>query len=93
MLVVRYILSVLSKLSLLPTVPLVAPILSLFTKPDQTNWGWVCGTYNNSPQGDRGYVAKRSPFPNQLTGIKGYINRTMWIIRNPSVWVQQANWC
>lgn len=54
MLVVRYILSVLSKLSLLPTVPLVAPILSLFTKPDQTDWGWIYGTYDNPPQGDRG---------------------------------------
>lgn len=28
-------------------------------------------------------MAKRAPFPNKLTGFKGYINRTMWIIQNP----------
>lgn len=83
MLIIKYLLTVTGKLLLLPTVPLVAPILSLFTKPDQTEWGWIYGTYDNPPQGDRGYVAKRAPFPNKLTGFKGYINRTMWIIRNP----------
>lgn len=78
-----YALKVLLKLLLTATVPLVAVILSLFTRPDQKNWGWVYGTYDNPPQGDRGYVTKRSPFPNQLTGFKGYINRVMWVIRNP----------
>lgn len=80
---IKYSLAALLKLLLLPTVPLVAPILSLFTQPDQKNWGWVYGTYDNPPQGDRGYVAKRAPFPNHLTGFKGYINRVMWMIRNP----------
>ena len=80
---VRYTLLSSLKLLLLPTVPLAAIVISLFTRPNQTNWGWIYGTYDNPPQGDRGYVTKRSPFPNKITGIKGYVNRVMWMIRNP----------
>lgn len=70
------------------TVVVAAPIIALFTreqaygKPEYT-WGWLWGTYDNPPQGDQGYVTKRSLFLNETTGIKGYINRVMWMFRNP----------
>lgn len=70
------------------TVVVAAPIIALFTreqaygKPEYT-WGWLWGTYDNPPQGDEGYVAKRALFPNETTGIKGYVNRVMWMFRNP----------
>lgn len=73
---------------LLPTVVVAAPLVSLFTKEQPYGkapytWGWIWGTYDNPPQGDSGYVTKRSLFPNETSGIKGYINRTLWMIRNP----------
>lgn len=70
------------------TVVVAAPVIALFTreqeygKPEYT-WGWLWGTYDNPPQGDRGYVTKRSLFLNETTGIKGYVNRVMWMFRNP----------
>lgn len=70
------------------TVVVAAPVIALFTreqeygKPEYT-WGWLWGTYDNPPQGDRGYVTKRSLILNETTGIKGYVNRVMWMFRNP----------
>ncbi|WYN05089.1 hypothetical protein ISREJYDI_CDS0127 [Pseudomonas phage UNO-G1W1] len=70
------------------TVLPAAIIIPLFTraqqwrKPEYT-WGWIWGTYDNPPQGDEGYCRKRCPFPNELTGFKGYINRVFWMLRNP----------
>ena len=87
MIYLKYITMALGKLLLLPTVILVAPILSLFTRemPElyRYDWGGWYGTHDNPPQGDRGWVAKRSPFPNITSGVRGYINRVGWIIRNP----------
>lgn len=68
---------------LLPTVPVVAPILSLFTKGKQPGFGWWYGTHDNPAEGDRGFQSKRAPFPGHTEGFKGYVNRTTWIIRNP----------
>lgn len=65
-----------------------ALIVPLFTreqeygKPEYT-WGWLWGTYDNPPQGDQGYVRKRALFPSVTTGVKGYVNRAMWMLRNP----------
>lgn len=70
------------------TVVVAAPIIALFTreqpygKPEYT-WGWLWGTYDNPPQGDQGYVAKRALFLNETTGVKGYVNRVWWMFRNP----------
>ena len=73
---------------LLITVPFAAPVIAAFTKEqpyglEKYTWGWVWGTYDNPPQGDEGYVRKRAPFPTITTGWKGYLNRVMWMIRNP----------
>lgn len=65
-----------------------AIIVPLFTreqeygKPEYT-WGWLWGTYDNPPQGDAGFVRKRCLFPSVTTGFKGYLNRCMWMLRNP----------
>lgn len=82
-----FVLAVLDLLLTL-TVVVAAPIIALFTreqpygKPEYT-WGWLWGTYDNPPQGDEGYVAKRALFLGATTGLKGYVNRVMWMFRNP----------
>ena len=73
---------------LLLTVPIAAPIIAAFTRPQPHDagpysWGWIWGTYDNPPQGDVGYVRQRSPVPGLITGWQGYLNRTWWMIRNP----------
>lgn len=66
-----------------------AIIVPLFTRvqnwerKDTYTWGWIWGTFDNPPQGDLGYHTKRAPFINELTGLKGYINRVFWMLRNP----------
>lgn len=70
------------------TVLPAAIIVPLFTRAQQWSkpqytWGWIWGTYDNPPQGDEGYYAKRAPFLNEMTGIKGYVNRVFWMLRNP----------
>ncbi|WYV99677.1 hypothetical protein Kassivere_00172 [Pseudomonas phage vB_PpuM-Kassivere] len=70
------------------TVLPAAIIVPLFTRAQQWGkseytWGWIWGTYDNPPQGDEGYYSKRAPFLNEMTGVKGYINRVMWMLRNP----------
>ena len=70
------------------TVPFAAPVIALFTREQERGkaeytWGWIWGTYDNPPQGDEGYVTKRSVFLNETTGVKGYINRVLWMFRNP----------
>lgn len=70
------------------TVLPAAIIVPLFTRAQQWGkaeytWGWLWGTYDNPPQGDEGYYAKRAPFLNEMTGVKGYVNRVFWMLRNP----------
>lgn len=70
------------------TVLPAAIIVPLFTRAQQWGkaeytWGWIWGTYDNPPQGDEGYYAKRAPFLNEMTGVKGYVNRVFWMLRNP----------
>lgn len=63
-------------------------VLSIFTRPapdlgkDTPNWGGWLGTYDNPPQGDAPWVERRCPYPNELTGLKGYWNRVTWLYRN-----------
>lgn len=73
---------------LLLTVPFAAVIIALFTREQPRGlapykWGWIWGTYDNPPQGDEGFVRKRSLFVGVTTGFKGYLNRVHWMIRNP----------
>lgn len=84
----KWIVGVIGYIFLLVTTIWWAPwIVSIFTRPmehklDKYTWGSIWGTFDNPPQGDEGYVAKRAPFPNVTKGFKGYINRAIWITRN-----------
>ena len=74
--------------ALLLTVPVAAPIIAAIYREQPYgmapySWGSIWGTYDNPPQGDSGYVRKRAPFPGVTTGWRGYLNRVMWMIRNP----------
>ncbi|ATW57861.1 hypothetical protein CNR33_00015 [Pseudomonas phage tabernarius] len=79
------------------TIPFVAPFIAAFTSAQPYGstgytWGGLYGTYDNPPQGDEGYVAKRSWFPGITTGFKGYLNRIGWMIRNPIYgWSQKVS--
>ena len=73
---------------LLLTVPLAALIIAAFTREQsyltpRYTWGGWWGTYDNPPQGDEGFVRKRSLFAGITTGWKGYLNRVHWMVRNP----------
>lgn len=81
-----FILSLLDIL-LLVTLPFVPPVIAMFTKAQphglpQYTWGGWWGTYDNPPQGDEGFVKKRSLYPTITTGWKGYVNRVHWMVRN-----------
>ena len=88
MIYLKWSLLALIDILLLVTLPVAAPLISLFTKegpyglPEYT-WGWIWGTFDNPPQGDQGWVTKRCIFPGITTGVKGYINRVGWMFRNP----------
>ena len=88
MIVIKFIALVFAKLALLVTVPFAALIVPVFTREqpaglDSYTWGGWWGTFDNPPQGDRGYIAKHAPFVGVMTGWKGYLNRVMWMFRNP----------
>lgn len=73
---------------LLLTVPFVAPIVAAFYREQPYGrrpytWGWLYGTWDNPPQGDQGFVRQRALFLGVTTGFKGYLNRVMWMLRNP----------
>lgn len=73
---------------MLLTVPVAAVLVSAFTSADAHGrqryyWGWIWGTYDNPPQGDEGWVSKRCLFKGVTTGLKGYVNRVGWMLRNP----------
>ena len=68
---------------LLPPAGLLAPFLSLRTGDGWPSWGGWFWTWDNPPQGDRGFLTKRAPFPNAVTGWRGWVNRTAWLWRNP----------
>lgn len=88
MIFIKWFMLAICDLLLLITVPFAAPIIAAFTRaqsyhPGPYTWGWIWGTYDNPPQGDEGYVEKRAPFPNEIDGWKGYVNRVVWMCRNP----------
>lgn len=61
----------------------LAVIISLFTTEGWSKWMALFVTYDNPPQGDGGWITKRSYFPQETTGFKGYLNRVGWLWRNP----------
>jgi hypothetical protein len=74
-------------LTILTALP-AALIIPVFTREQEYGktehtWGWIWGTYDNPPQGDEGFVAKRALFVGVTKGFKGYLNRAMWMLRNP----------
>lgn len=84
----KWILISLLKLPLLLTVPFACLIVPMFYRAQDPElslytWGGQYGTFDNPPQGDRGFIAKHAPFRNVTTGFKGYINRAAWMLRNP----------
>lgn len=88
MIYIKWLVLALIDWALLLTIPIAAPIIAVFTRAElygQTpyTWGWLWGTHDNPPQGDEGFVSKRAPFLEQITGWRGYLNRIAWMIRNP----------
>ena len=80
---IKYIFSVCIYLILLIFSTPAAFIVSLFTREmepelDEYSWGWIWGTYDNGPQGDRKYLSTHP----ETTGFKGYMNRVGWLRRN-----------
>ena len=53
----------------IPTIALFTCAMPYGLRP--YTWGGLWGTWDNPPQGDRGYVEKRAPFPGVTTGVKG----------------------
>lgn len=69
------------------TLPVVPPVIALFTRAQPYGqrpytWGGWWGTWDNPPQGDEGFVAKHALFPGVVTGWRGYLNRVQWMWRN-----------
>ena len=88
MIYIKWLILALIDVLLLLTVPIAAPVVAAIYRAQphgqpSYKWGWLWGTYDNPPQGDEGYVRKRAPFPGLITGWQGYVNRVMWMIRNP----------
>lgn len=86
--VLKWLVFSVGKIVLLPTSIVAAIFVPMFTKaePDDKelySWGGWWGTFDNPPQGDRGWIAKHSTFPNVIDGWKGYVNRVGWMLRNP----------
>lgn len=88
MIYLKWLLFCLTDILLLPVWFIGAFIVSIWTRPapdlgpDTEPWGGWFGTYDNPPQGDIPWVTRRSPFPNIITGWKGYYNRVKWLHRN-----------
>lgn len=74
-------------LLLIPFMVAVVPA-SLFTKNGWKYAPWA-STEPNPPQGDRGWIRERSPYPQVIDGWKGYINRVAWLWRNPNYPLQK----
>lgn len=74
---------VIDKILLILSLPLI-PFLSLFTANGWPKWGSIFWTYDNPPQGDLGYQAKRAPYCPASSPWELYVNRVFWLYRNPN---------
>jgi hypothetical protein len=63
---------------------LITPFLCLFTANGWPKWGGWFWTYDNPPQGDGGFQAKRAPYVPAVTAWERYFNRVAWLYRNPT---------
>lgn len=63
----------------------LSPILPAFAigKPILPKWLSWFQTPDNPLDGDEGFITKHAPFKGQQKGVKQYINRIVWILRNP----------
>lgn len=84
MIYLKWLLLTLVDYALLIPFFLLVPFASLFTAKGWNSITKYVGTYDNPPQGDRGWIRERSLFPKVTTGLKGYINRVFWLWRNPN---------
>lgn len=87
MIYLRWLVLAVLDILLLVTVPFAAPLIAAFTREQPYGqapytWGGLWGTYDNPPQGDRGFVRERCLFPGAVTGLRGYLNRIHWMVRN-----------
>lgn len=64
---------------------LLAPILPAFAigKDRLPRWLAWLDTPDNPLDGDGGYLLMHAPFPGLQAGVKQYINRVVWLWRNP----------
>lgn len=88
MIALKYTALILLKILLFITVPFACILVPIFTRPqkpelDNYTWGWWWGTFDNPPQGDRGFIREHSFYPGVTTGLRGYLNRALWMWRNP----------
>jgi hypothetical protein len=77
-------------LLLLPVAFLLAPVISLFTAKGWPRFGSWFYTYDNPPEGDSGYQAKRAPYIFGDTPWELYVNRVFWMWRNPLYGFQKS---
>lgn len=85
---IKFIVITLGKLVMFLGLPIALLIVPLVYRAQDAgkslySWGGQYGTFDNPPQGDRAFIAEHSPFPNVVTGWKGWINRVSWMWRNP----------
>lgn len=94
----KWLFGVAGKILLLPTLPVACVLIPIFTRADGNSLDdYDTATqrykrnfllnlyipYDNPIEGDRRFVNSGAPFPNVVTGWKGYVNRAMWMWRNP----------
>lgn len=82
----RYLLSVLASAVMTLLAVILAPVLPALAS--DTGWlpSWLMWfqTPDNSVDGDAGYKSAHAPYPGLQTGWQRYINRVVWLWRNPA---------
>ena len=84
--VLRWLLMLIADLTVFVLAWLLAPILPLFAvgKEQLPDWLSYFSAEDNPLDGDVGYITLHAPFKGYSQhGIKRYINRVWWLVRNP----------
>ncbi|GAB5100487.1 DUF7338 family protein [Caballeronia sp. HLA56] len=65
---------------------LIAPILPAFAIGNSTLPRWLrwFQTPDNPLDGDQNFIDNVAPYPGKQTGLRQYINRVLWLWRNPA---------
>lgn len=83
--VVSYVLLLLADWAMTLTAWILAPVLPMFAieghLPDFLSW---FDTPDNPLDGDSGFISEHAPYPGEQTGVKRYVNRVAWLLRNPA---------